>query len=340
MTNGSICVSLWGTSRQAPRSSGRPADAGHRLRAGESAAPTRDIRTGIPSAQVNSYVLRRQQYSFNRRRYCHRVTNIRKYRVSTVANQSTTSLNAERALDILLILGEAGPDGIGLSQIACRVGSAKPATHRSLVALMQKGFAEPAARYGHYRLGPAVAMIARGQERLEPQIQLIRPGMTEFARLTGFTTYLMVQAGVDAVCAEMVSRSTRRQFSMGVGARVPMGVAAGSLALLSMLPDPVAAQIIAANAERYRAHPSLRPVDAAVVTDQVAEARRQGHAVNMGFYLPGEGGLGLPIPARRKYEMNVAVSFNAPLEMMTPDWIAATVQTLRGCLGPVCAAAD
>lgn len=253
-----------------------------------------------------------------------------------MATQSTTSLNAERALDILLILGEAGPEGISLSQIAQKIGSAKPAAHRSLAALMHKGFAEAGARYGHYRLGPAVAMIARRQERLEPQIQLIRPGMTEFARLTGFTVYLMVQAGVDAVCAEMVSRSTRRQFTMGVGARVPMGVAAGSLALLSMLPEEVAGQIISANAERYLNHPSLRYVDAAVVAEQVAAARIQGHAVNMGFYLPGEGGLGLPIPARRRYEVNVAVSFTAPLEMMTPDWIAATIAKLRDCLGPVC----
>lgn len=257
-----------------------------------------------------------------------------------MARHSTTSLNAERALDILLILGETGPEGVALSQIAQRIGSAKPAVHRSLVALMHKGFAEPASRYGHYRLGPAVEMIARSQRRLEPQVQLFRPGMTEFARLTGFTVYLMVQAGVDAVCAEMVSRSTRRQFTMGIGARVPMGVAAGSLALLSMLPEAEAGQIIAANAPRYLDHPSLRPVDAALVTDQVEAARRHGYAVNMGFYLPGEGGLGLPVPARHLYEVNVAISFNAPLEMMTPGWITATIARLRDCIGPVLQRAD
>lgn len=249
--------------------------------------------------------------------------------------QSTSSLNAERALDILLILGEVGHEGISLALIAQRVGAAKSAAHRSLAALLQKGFAEPAERYGHYRLGPSISMIARRQERLEPQIQLIRPGMTEFARRTGFTTYLMVQAGVDAVCAEMISRSTRRQLTMGVGARVPMGVAAGSLALLSMLPADVADHIMISNAERYLNHPSMRHVDHALVAAQVAEARATGYAVNMGYYLPGEGGMGLPIPARRRFEVNVAVSFNAPIEMMTPEWIAATVAELRDCLALV-----
>ena len=247
---------------------------------------------------------------------------------------NATSLNAERALEILLVLGEVGPEGLSLSQVVQRIGEAKSATHRSLAALLHKGFAEPTGRYGHYRLGPAIPMIARRQERLEPQIQLIRPGMTEFARRTGFTAYLMVQAGVDAVCAEMVSRSSRRQFTMGVGARVPMGVAAGSLALMSMLPEDVAAGIIEANADRYARHPALRHIGAALIAEQVAEARARGYAINMGYYLPGEGGLGLPVPRRGRYEVNVAVSFNAPLEMMTDAWIAASINDLRDCLGP------
>lgn len=251
-----------------------------------------------------------------------------------MAPTNTSSLNAERALEILLVLGDVGPEGLSLADIARRIGGNKSAAHRSLAALLHKGFAEPAGRYGHYRLGPAIPMIAGRQERLEPQIQLIRPGMTEFARRTGFTVYLMVQAGVDAVCAEMVSRSTRRQFTMGVGARVPMGVAAGSLALLSMLPEDAAAAIIRSNAERYLRHPALRHVDATVIAQSVAQARTRGYAINMGYYLPGEGGLGLPVPRRGLYEVNVAVSFNAPLEMMNDDWIEATINELRDCLGP------
>lgn len=251
-----------------------------------------------------------------------------------MSSQRSSSLNAERALEILLLLGTVGPEGMSLSQITEKVGGAKSAAHRSLGALMHKGFAEPAGRHGHYRLGPAIPLMARRQERLEPQVQLVRPGMTEFARRTGFTVYLMVQAGVDAVCAEMISRSTRRHFSMGVGARVPMGVAAGSVALLSILPPETAAQIIESNAERYVNHPSLRHVDARVVADQVAAARVQGYAVNMGYYLPGEGGLGLPIPGRGRYQVNIAISFNAPVEMMTPAWIAQTMNELRDCLGP------
>lgn len=245
---------------------------------------------------------------------------------------AATSTNAERALDILLVLGEVDLEGLSLAQITQRVGGGKSAVHRSLAALLHKGFVESSGRYGHYRLGPAISMLARRQERLEPQIETLRPGMTEFARRTGFTVYLMIQAGVDALCAEMISRSSRQHFTMGVGARVPMGVAAGSMGLLSILPPSTAARIIEGNRERYAQHPSVRHIDADLIAEQVNEARQRGYAINMGYYLPGEGGLGLPIPANGPHNVNMVISFNAPLELMSQSWIETTIDLLRECV--------
>lgn len=247
---------------------------------------------------------------------------------------ASVSLNAVRALDILLILGDAGPEGLTLAQITKRAGDGKSAVHRSLTSLVQKGFVEPTRQRGGYRLGPTIAMLARTQVDLEKQIQQLLPGMTEFARLTGFTVYLMVQAGVDAVCADMVSRSVGKQLSMGVGARVPMGIAAGSLALLSMLPDEAAEEIMQANAVRYLNTPALRELNKDIVADKRHLALTRGYAINMGFYLPGEGGLGLPIRAKGHNDINVAVSFNAPLELMSDEWMDEIIEKLKGCLGP------
>ncbi len=71
------------------------------------------------------------------------------------------SSNATRALDILLILGEVGAEGMSLSQLVTRMGMAKSGVHRSLMSLTEKGFAEPADKYGHYRLGAAIPMLAK-----------------------------------------------------------------------------------------------------------------------------------------------------------------------------------
>ena len=227
---------------------------------------------------------------------------------------TSVSLNAVRALDILLILGDAGSDGLTLAQITKRAGGGKSAVHRSLTSLVQKGFVEPTHQRGGYRLGPTIAILAKTQVDLEKQTQQLIPGMTEFARATGFTVYLMVQAGVDAVCADMVSRSVGKQLAMGVGGRVPMGVAAGSLALLSLMPDSVAEEIMEANATRYLKTPALRELNKDIVAEKRRAAIERGFAINMGYYLPGEGGIGLPVPAKSHRDINVAVSFNAPLE--------------------------
>jgi DNA-binding IclR family transcriptional regulator len=157
--------------------------------------------------------------------------------------------------------------------------------------------------------------------------------MTEFARRSGHTVYMMVQAGIDAVCAEMVSRFPDRQFTMGVGGRVPMGVAAGSIALMSIMPEADCLALLETNAPRYLSHPSVQYVDKSVVISQIEDARRRGFAVNMAYYLPGEGGLGLPVRATNPYELNAAISFTAPLEMMTEDWLPKIIDELRDCLG-------
>jgi DNA-binding IclR family transcriptional regulator len=246
---------------------------------------------------------------------------------------TSVSLNAVRALDILLLLGEAGPDGLTLAQITKQAGDGKSAIHRSLTSLVQKGFVEQTQQRGGYRLGPTIAMLARTQVDLEKQIQRFLPGMTEFARLTGFTVYLMVQAGVDAVCADMVSRSVGKQLNLGVGGRVPMGVAAGSLALLAMLPEDTAEEIMQANAARYLNTAALRELNKDIVAVKRKMAIARGFAINMGYYHPGEGGLGLPIRAKGHHDINVAVSFNAPLEMMTDEWMDDVIEKLKVCLG-------
>jgi hypothetical protein len=42
--------------------------------------------------------------------------------------------------------------------------------------------------------------------------------------------------------------------------------------------------------------------------------------------------MALPRPGHAPYEVDMAVSFNAPLEMMTDDWIRSEVDVLRECL--------
>lgn len=242
------------------------------------------------------------------------------------------SSNAERAVDVMLALGDAGPEGMSLREICEKIGANKPAVHRTLVALMQKGFCEHAGKHGHYRLGPAIHLLAKRHDRLEHQVSRLRPGATEFARRTGFTVYMMARAGLDAICTEIISRITRQHSTLDIGGRVPLGIAAGSLAILSTLPQQTQDEILTANAERYANYPALREVNVDVIRAAVDDAMKRGFAVNMGYYLPGVGGLGLPIRKEPSGIADLAVSFNAPVEMMTEGWMAEIIDELRECL--------
>ena len=242
------------------------------------------------------------------------------------------SSNVERAVDVMLALGDAGPDGVSLREICKKVAANNPAVHRTLAALLKKGFCQHADKHGHYRLGPAIHLLAKRNDRLEHQVSRLRPGATEFARRTGFTVYMMARAGLDAICTEMISRISRQHFTLVIGGRVPLGVAAGSLAIMSTLPRKTQEEILAANAERYATYPALRKADVNVIGAALEEAMARGFAVNMGYYLPGEGGLGLPIRKEPDGIADLAVSFNAPIEMMTERWMAEIIDELRECL--------
>ena len=61
--------------------------------------------------------------------------------------------------------------------------------------------------------------------------------------------------------------------------------------------------------------------------------RREGPAqVDREAVEPGLGGIGVPRAARGPFDVNMAVSFNAPLELMNEDWIEARVRDLAQCL--------
>ena len=242
------------------------------------------------------------------------------------------SSNVERAVDVMLALGDAGPDGMSLRELCQKVGANKPAVHRTLVALLQRGFCEHAGKHGHYRLGPAIHLLAKRHDRLEHLVSHLRPGATEFARRTGFTVYMMARSGLDAVCTEIISRISRQHFSLEIGGRIPLGIAAGSLAILSTLPKKTQDEILAANAHRYANYPAVHEVDVDVIRDALEDAMRRGFAVNMGYYIPGLGGLGLPIRREPGGIADLAVSFNAPVEMMTERWMTEIIDELRECL--------
>ena len=80
---------------------------------------------------------------------------------------------------------------------------------------------------------------------------------------------------------------------MKPGDRHPLGVGAGGLALLSIMPDAEVDQVLAFNAERFAAHyPALSPE---LLKRQVRETRERGYSINPGLIVKGSYAVGVAI---------------------------------------------
>ena len=111
---------------------------------------------------------------------------------------------------------------------------------------------------------------------------------------TGDTAFLSVPRDVYSICVHREEGPYPiRIHALHAGDRHPLGVGAGSLALLSALPDHEVKEVLAANAEiladNYPHHPPN------VLRAMVKEARAKGYALNPGMLLPGSWGIGVAI---------------------------------------------
>ncbi|TIO84067.1 MAG: IclR family transcriptional regulator [Mesorhizobium sp.] len=220
------------------------------------------------------------------------------------------SANAARAADILLLLSEAGTVGISLKLISERMGEPRSTLHRSLAALAARGFVEPGPHYGSYRLGPAAYGLALRKTTLDEKLEVVRPALYAIVADTGYATFLMAEAGLDALCLELVSNAPIRSLTGGPGGRVPLGIAAGSLAILAELPAESRRAVIRANSGRYAVYPALRPMSGEVVARMVEDTQLNGYSCDFGCFFPNEGGIGVAVPAAgpRRSGLSVAVS--------------------------------
>ena len=196
-----------------------------------------------------------------------------------------------RVARILQSLAGAG-DGYRLSDVVQATGLGKTTTHRLLGALAEGGFVFQDGTTKRYRLGAAAVVL--GQVALRQNFAgLVRPALIGLAQETGDTAFASVLEGTAAVCvAREVGAYPIRTLTLDVGDRRPLGVGAGSLALLAALQDAEIEHVVQLNAgwlARYRAF-SKRELKALV-----ARTREHGYALNEGRIVPGMSALGVAV---------------------------------------------
>jgi DNA-binding IclR family transcriptional regulator len=200
----------------------------------------------------------------------------------------------DRAATLLLLVGRAGPSGARLSELVEQCDLSKPTVRRMLLALVRAGLLDQDPETRRYYIGPEIyvlGMLASTRFGIHP---ISLRSLVRLSQETGDTAFLSVPRGVYSICVHREEGPYPiRVHALHAGDRHPLGVGAGSLALLSALPDQEVEEVLATNAdvlaEKYPNHPP------SVLRSLVQETRVNGYALNPGLLLPSSWGVGVPI---------------------------------------------
>lgn len=208
------------------------------------------------------------------------------------AEEASAVKTIDRAALVLRCLAEGGSEGSRLSDVAARSGLGKATVHRLLTALVQVGFVDRSEAGKLYRLGYALFALGTTARRFEV-VELARPALLRLAAETEDTVFLSIRDGDEALCADRCTGAFPiKTLTLNLGDRRPLGVGAGSLALLAFQDDAEVERVLAANAAARAAYPAFGPEELRTL---IAQARRQGYAFNDGRIVGAMMALGVPV---------------------------------------------
>lgn len=198
-----------------------------------------------------------------------------------------------RAVQLIRAVARGRAAGASLKDLVGSTGLPRPTIHRVAQILMDVGWLERDRESRRFYLGTEIHGFGLVAALRHPIERLAASELARLAHEMGQTIYMVVRAGDDTVCvARHESAAPIQALVLQVGTREPLGIGAGSMALLAALPVPEAEQAIARNLERYRRRerfeePSFRGA--------LSEARRRGFASHDGLFTRGVSGIGVAV---------------------------------------------
>jgi len=199
----------------------------------------------------------------------------------------------ERAVNILRTLAHEGGAGARLQDIAERTGIARPTVHRLLGTMSQLGLVDRDADSEHYQLGLDLYLLGQAASDRYNVLELARPLVEALAADTGDTAYLTVRHRYESVCILRAEGGFPiKAFTTHVGARQPLGLGAGSIALLAFLPDAEIDEVLQHNRAVLEPHSRF---DMNGLRAIIAQARAQDYVLRQSTVVDGITAIAVPV---------------------------------------------
>jgi DNA-binding IclR family transcriptional regulator len=209
-----------------------------------------------------------------------------------VSRSGTQSI--ERVIDVLRVIASRGRRGMRAGEVVTTSGLAEATCFRMLQRLEREGMVDRDPHTRKYFLGPLLhefGLLARPRYRLA---ELCNGPLHRLADFTQDTVYLSERSGLEAVCANRaLGDFPIKSLSLDVGIRRPLGVGAGGLAILCLLPPSEAHALVEANAHRYE---KFATFTADFLYGAIAEGRARGYSFLDGAVTPGTASMGVAFP--------------------------------------------
>ena len=201
------------------------------------------------------------------------------------------SQSVDRALRLLALIGREPAGGLPLAEIVTSSGLNKPTARRLLLALMRAGLVEQEPKSRHYCLGEEAFVLGVLAARRHGLLELAMESLRRLSAVTMDTSFLSVRRDHYCVCLHREEGTYPvRTHALQMGDQHPLGVGAGSLALLAAMPNDDVDRIVAANEPVLLArYPGFAP---ALIRADLALARERGFSVNPGRLVGSSWGIG------------------------------------------------
>lgn len=209
--------------------------------------------------------------------------------------QISDSSAAQKVCRILKTLSSPVPQR--LTDIANGSGVNKATVLRLLEEMMLEGFVQRDASSKKYSLGEEAITLGLAMQGRDHIRDRARPSILRLADMCGDTVLLSTRSGRDAVCVDReFGRFPIRANYLDLGMRRPLGVGAGSLALLAWLPDDEIDAVLDLNQSIIETkYPQM---SIGLIKDEVVRSRERGYAMLLDVVVKQMGGVGVPIFGR------------------------------------------
>ncbi|MCD1635805.1 IclR family transcriptional regulator [Martelella mediterranea] len=135
--------------------------------------------------------------------------------------QRSAMPSVDKALRALLVLAEAGPEGMPLIEVAKKLGLNRSSLHVTLGALRFRDFVAQSPITGYYRLGSAVGYLSQSYlNSLDIRLTL-RPAILRLADQINEVCHIAVLEGQEILYIEKIESRRAIQPGTRVGMRLP-----------------------------------------------------------------------------------------------------------------------